>query len=89
MDLQMDWLNFIEKLYYIRVDQFWQHKSDNNTKNSYINRLQRHSWSLVRKIDISIITCYYSLHLKSTSVFVTVSIVEPPIIYAVTLSCSI
>ena len=55
---QLEWLNFLEKLYFIIVDLFYRYKSDNNMNIAYINHLQGCPWSLVRKILLDIITDY-------------------------------
>ena len=68
-DLQMDWLNFIEKLYSSIVDLFCRYKSDNYTNITYIDHLQRCPWSLVSQ-DIT--GYYYALCLKSASLYVPV-----------------
>ena len=47
----MDWLNFIEKLYYIIVDLFCRYKSDNNTNIVYIKCSQQQSQSLETMIS--------------------------------------
>ena len=47
---QVEWLNFIEKLYFTIVDLFCRYKSDNKANITYINHLQQCPCSLVRKI---------------------------------------
>ena len=49
---QMEWLNFIEKLYFTILDLFCRYMSDNNKNFAYINRLQQCPQSLTDKIDI-------------------------------------
>ena len=56
MDLQTEWLNFIENLYFTIVDLFCRYKSDNNMNIAYINPLQGYPWNLVRKMLPDIIT---------------------------------
>ena len=57
-DLQADWLNFIENLYFTIVDLFCRYKSDNNMNITYNNRLWRCPWSLIGKKDIA--PCAYN-----------------------------
>ena len=51
---QMEWLNFLEKLYSTIVDLFCRYNSDNNMNTTYIDCLQRCLWSLVRKIYLEV-----------------------------------
>ena len=54
-ELQTDWLNFIENLYFTNVGLFCQHKSDNNTKSSYVDHVQ---WWCQRLLGKNGITQY-------------------------------
>ena len=65
VDSQMEWLNFIEKLYFTIVDLLCRYKSDNNMNIAYSNNLQQHPQTLVRKILLDII-----MHCAKISSFV-------------------
>ena len=55
---QIEWLNFIEKLYSTIVDLFCRHKSDNNMNITHVNGLHWFPRSLVSQ---DIIWYYYAL----------------------------
>ena len=61
----MEWLNFVEKVYFTIVDLFCRYKSDSNKNIAFINGLQQCPQSLIGKKDIA-------LRLNSTSLYVPV-----------------
>ena len=61
-ELQMEWLDLIEKLYFTIVDLFWRYKSDNIMNIAYISCLKTPS-TLGKRY-------YYTLHFKSATLHI-------------------
>ena len=53
MESRMEWLNFVEKLYFTIAIMFYRYNSDNNKNLAYINCLWRRIWCLIDKKDIT------------------------------------